>query len=374
MTSSTPRFNFLRSLGAALAVTLAALVFSHAVLEGLARWAESKPDYYLWAIDDHLMLFNKSRIVSRNAPGGRMFVFGASEAGEGIVDDVIEKRLPGLSVEHLSFDGGTFRDIVIQLKYLEQVYGKRALPSQILIGLSPRLVANITVAKFGDRFPDGVNRFSDVVSVNTSGPLPRLVRKSKLRAMVAWLNFRIVQTERYRAAMNALVLDLDTRLHPGRPPRTNLLEAFQKAKLRHRIRASDEALRGVLTERGHWQTTHSWKASEHRDLVDHEFAYVISFAQRNHIHLFFVNLPEWPTNKEMFDPGVYEDYLQTVRQASNGTPFLDLGDLLPDAQFVDAVHPTAAGADKVSAIIADFVRQNEPSGRPVVAVSQAGTQ
>ncbi len=371
MILSTQRFRFLGSLAAALSVVLVALVLSHVALEALARWAESKPHYYLWAVDDHLMLFNQSRMAGRHASADRMVVFGGSEAGEGIVDEVLERGLPGMSVEHISIDGGMFHDAVLQLKYIEQVYGKSALPSHVLIGLSPRLVANVPVDKFGERLTEGVNRFSPAVSVNNSGALPRLVPKTRLRAIAAWVNLQIVQTERYRAAMNALILEVDSRLHPGRPPRASLLEAFQKAKTRHRIRSSDDVLKSVLTERGHWQITHAWRASEHRDSVDREFAYLEAFARRNGLHLYYVNLPEWPINKQMFEPGVYDDYLQTVRRASGANPFLDLGDLLSSSEFVDAVHPTAAGADRESAAIADFVRENTSQAPAGKTVSQA---
>ncbi len=372
MILSTPHFKFLKSLAAALSVVLVAIVLSHASLEALARWAESKPHYYLWAVDDHLMLFNESRMVGRHAPGGRMLVFGASETGEGIVDGVIERGLPGMSVEHLSFDAATFRDILIQLKYIEQVYGKSVLPSHVVIGLSPRMVANAILDKFGDRLPESVNRFSSAVSVNNSGPLPRLVRKSKLRAIQAWLNFRIYQTERYRAGVHALLLEVESRLHIARAQQASLKESLQKAKLRRRVRASDEVLKSVLTERGHWQLTHAWKASEHRESVDREFNYLTGFAKRNGIHLYFVNLPEWPANKELFAPGVYDDYLQVVREDCGPYPFLDLGDMLTDPEFIDAVHPTGKGADKVSKAIADFVHQNESPAPPTVVVSQEG--
>lgn len=374
MDSSTPHFKFLKSLAAALGVVLAALVLGHASLESLARWAEAKPHYYLWAVDDHLMLFNQSRMIGRHAPAARMFVFGASEAGEGIVDGVMERRLPGMSVEHLSFDGATFNDILLQLNYIEQVYGRAALPSHVLIALSPRVMANALLDKFGNRLPDSVNRFSSAVSVDDSGSLPRLVPKSRLRAIQAWLDFRLFQTERYRAAATALLFEIGSRLHLPQAQRASLLESLQKAKLRHRVRTSDKALKSVLTESGHWQVTHAWKASEHRDAIDREFDYLIGFARRNGIQLYVVNLPEWQVNKQMFEPGVYDDYLQVVRQACGAYPFLDLGDMLTDREFADAVHPTAKGAEKVSQAIADFVRQNGSAAAKAGVAPQEGVR
>jgi len=361
MILSTPRFNYLKGITAALAIPLAAFVLCHCGLEALSRWAESKPGYYLWRNDDHLLLLSPAKF---SRPGKRrVMIFGASETAEGFVDTVMERRMPGLSVENMAFDGATFNDLLFQLEYLDRIYGPASVPSDIVIGLSHRLISNITIPRTR-LFKDAVNKYSPGQATG-NGASARVKRKNRLQAAVSWLRFRLHQTERYRYAIQAAWIRIASTVRPGWVQKSGLRTSLMKEKTWSRTRSTDDEIRVRLGGIDHWQKTHAWKISEHRGIVEPELRKVIAFAQQHHIRLYFVNMPLLPVNKGMFAPGLYEDYLQVVNEVRGDVPLLDLGELLPDVEFSDAVHATEKGAIHISTATADFLRQHELSTQAV---------
>ncbi len=355
MISSTPRSKYLKGLAAVFAVLFAALLLSHAGLEVLARWAESKPGYYLWRSNDHLLLFSPARF--HYAGKGHVMIFGASEAAEGFVDKTMERRLPGLTVENLAYDGAMFSDLLLQLRYLETAYGAAAMPSDIVVGLSVRYVANF---KIHDTrlFNEAIDRYStDRVAVTPSGT--RLVPKGRLDAGISWLRFRLHQTERYRFALKAAGIELAYKVAPEWAKRRNLRGSLGKAKYWSRVRGGDEENKTRLMGIRHWQQSRVWKASDHRAMVENEMNAVLDFAHRHHVRLYFVNMPMLTATKSIFAPGILEDYLQTIDAVRGDAPLLDLSGLLPDEEFADIAHASQKGAQHLSTATADFIGRQE---------------
>lgn len=354
MILSTPRFKYLKGLAAALVIPLAVLIVAHCGLEALSHWAEAKPGYYLWRTDERLMLLSPAKF---SRPGkGRLMIFGASETGEGFIDSVMKQKLPGLAVENMAIDGANFTDVLFQMEYLQSIYGPAAVPSDIVVGLTQRFVANIPIPKTR-LFREAIDKYSP--GITDSGPTARVARKGFVSAAASWLEFRLHQTERYRCAMEALWIELASAVSPEWTRKHDLRSLLIKAKTWSRARGTDSQIRALLTTLPHWRKTHAWKASDHRDAVEGEMKALIEFAKRYHSRLYFVNIPLLPVNKSMFAPGVYEDYLQVINAARGDAPLLDLGEFLPAADFSDAVHATGKGAARISVATAEFIQQHE---------------
>ena len=355
MILSTPRFKYLTGLAAIFTVLFAALVLSHAGLEVVSRWAESKPGYYLWRSDDHLLLLSPARF--QRPAKGRLMIFGASEAAEGFIDKAMEERLPGLKVENMAYDGAMFNDLLMQLRYLETAYGEAAIPSHIVVGISVRYVANFKIPRTR-LFKDAIDKYSTARVANMPSGT-RVVHKGRLGAAAAWVRFRLHQTERYRYAVEAAGIELAYRLAPEWAKKRNLRGLLAKAKYWARIRSGDDEIRARLMGIRHWQQSRVWKASNDRAMVEREMKTLLDFAHRHHVRLYFVNMPMLAATRSIFAPGVLEDYLETVNATRGDAALLDLGELLPDDEFSDAAHASGKGARHISATAADFIRGQE---------------
>jgi len=250
-----------------------------------------------------------------------------------------------------------FNDLLMQLRYLEAAYGEAAIPSDIVVGISVRYVANFKIPRTR-LFKDAIDKYSTArVAVTPSGT--RVVHKGWFEAGLGWLGFRLHQTERYRHAMEAAGIELAYRVAPEWAKKRNLRGQLAKAKYWSRVRGGDEEIRTRLMGVRHWQQSRVWKASDDRAMVEREMNTVLDFAHRHHVRLYFINMPMLAATRSIFVPGVLDDYLQTVNATRGDAPLLDLSKLLPDDEFSDAAHASGKGAQHISAVAADFIRGRE---------------
>ena len=90
---------------------------------------------------------------------------------------------------------------------------------------------------------------------------------------------------------------------------------------------------------------------------------VNDFARRHHSRVYYVNMPLLPANREMFGPGVYDDYMSVIRSTLGDARLIDLGNLLKTKEFSDAVHATAEGALHISTATAQYIRADLESSK-----------
>ena len=100
---------------------------------------------------------------------------------------------------------------------------------------------------------------------------------------------------------------------------------------------------------------HNWDPEHDRERVTRELQMYRTFADKYGSELYVVNLPELSWNRELYQPGRYEAYLDIVRDALATTPFLDLRTFLPDDQFFDDAHPTWEGGIRISREVGSFI-------------------
>src|SRR4030095_10641277 len=112
-----------------------------AALLGLARAVEVRYGSYPWQNEDWL------RLLLPTLWGGhrqnRILVAGPSEAREDLLYELFNESFQGLQTFQGGQSQGTFEDLVLTLEYVERVHGRSAVPHTLVLGVTPRFVANI---------------------------------------------------------------------------------------------------------------------------------------------------------------------------------------------------------------------------------------
>jgi hypothetical protein len=354
MSSSTGRSD-IASTVAVLAVAVASVLAAHVGFEAAARWAELRLGAYLWKNQDQLRALAAHLHVDRGHD--RLSIFGPSEAREGLLPDVIGPALPGIRAYQNAQSMGTFDDALLMLDYIARAHGPTAVPRRLLLGVTPRFVANLRTTP--SPVVDSVRTYSPFFDVDAAQNPPSLVPRPFGRGLVARWRLLGLQPDRYRRGLVALAL---AAAHPFAP---DIATRYSRRWLRpsndFRGRwASDEATeRWLLADDGFWRLVHAWDPADDRARVTDEFHRLIDYANRYGVRVYVVNLPELSMVRARYRPGRYDAYLATVREAIGETPFLDLRTFLRDDEIWDDAHPTLDGAVRLSTEVAAFIRQHD---------------
>jgi len=352
MSSSTVRFD--RSVRARLMVPLLAVFFvaaTHLLLEQAARFAERDLSAFLWKQQGQLQLFSAHNYVGRGR--GRLLICGPSEAREAFLPDEIRTGLQGLEPYQNSQSIGTLESTLIILEYIERAYGPSAIPEAILLGVTPRFVANIRHGR--SPLYMAINRYSPHFSVEDEDGSPRLVPRSageSLRARMALLS---LEPDRYRRGLFAIGTQLAASVMPSLAAQRAVWGPVREAKyLTGRIE-SDQTIRDWLTDpNGVPAAVRAWDANADRRSQD-VFRRFMDFTERYGVRLYVVNLPQLSWSRELDNPNRYAAYLKLVRDAIGDTPFLDLRTFVPDDGFYDSLHVTWREGKRVSRRVEMFV-------------------
>ena len=70
---------------------------------------------------------------------------------------------------------GTIDDLLISLEYIKRVYGREALPRVLVLGISPRFVANLPEQR---PFLEGLERLQSIFRIEETPSGPRLKPKT----------------------------------------------------------------------------------------------------------------------------------------------------------------------------------------------------
>jgi hypothetical protein len=98
-------------------------------------------------------------------------------------------------------------------------------------------------------------------------------------------------------------------------------------------------------------------------IVGH-FERLRAIADRNDCRILVVNMPEGGWARRLFyKPGIYEAYMDVLREAVGDLPFVDLREELPDEGFFDWMHPTRDAALRLSRRVAAEIRQRTSDER-----------
>ena len=345
-----------------IAVLLTAATYG--ALEQTARFAEHRLGAFLWKKDDTLRLFAAHNYVGRGK--GRIMIYGPSEAREALFPEEIGAALPGLTPYQGAQQVGTLGDTLLALEYIERAYGTTAMPEAILLGITPRFIANIRL----DPSPllTSINRFSPHFTVSEQEHPPQLVPRGTMSALRARAELLSVQPDRYRRGLFAIAGRLGTTIMPSLAANRRVWGPVSQAKYINFRIVSDETIHAWLTQ-GVMDLVHKWEPEQDRDAIIRQLNRLRDYSARYGTRLYVVNLPEMSWNRELYDERRYASYMDIVRTALGDTPFLDLRTFVPDDEFYDSSHTMWHSGKRVSRRAAAFIEAQGGSG-----VVHAGTR
>lgn len=323
-------------------------------LEATAQFAERRLGAYLWKKQDHLRLLSPSYHAGRGR--GRLFIYGPSEAREGLLPEELERNGTRLSPYQGAQSLGTLEDGLVVLDYLDRAYGGSATPDALLLGITTRFVADIRTRP--SPLFEGIDKYSPHLKLIDANHPPALGPKSAIEKVQAHLALAALQPDRYRRGVFAVTNHFFGAVVP-------VLAAYEREMIRPanyflEKDLSDEVARERLIMPGyHWEKVHAWDPESDRARVTRSFTKLLEFTARHRIRLYVVNLPEHSWNRELYRPGRYESYLNVVTAALGDTPFLDLRTFLSDDEFYDEAHAKWNGAIRIGREVGAFIRAHE---------------
>jgi hypothetical protein len=336
---------------------------SHALLEATSRFAERHLGVYLWKHQDYLRLLSPANHVGRGR--GRLLMYGPSEAREGFLGEEIKRVTTGLEPYQNSQSLGTLEDGLLVLQYIEAVHGPSAIPSAILLGVTPRFLANIRRTGVSSPLQDGINRYSPHLRVVEGSHPPALARRTPFEAIVPTFDLLRLQPDRYRRGLYAIAVRSATRIVPSLAAWRRGWEPTSASKYLEGRLAPEATIKSwLVSPTNAWAKVHVWDARRDRERVIADVGAYRAFAAKHAIELYVVNLPEISWSRELYEPGRYEAYLEVLTEALGPTPFLDLRTLLPDSQFFDDAHPTWEGGIRVSKEVGLFIERHRRASGP----------
>jgi len=364
----------------------------HLGLLGLAQRAEGNGHAYPYRSEDWLRYLLPTLFEDRDS--GLILLAGESAVRENLVYERFERAFPQMRVVQGGLSLGTFDDVLVSLQYLERVYGKEALPEVLVMGVSPRFVANLP----RDQSPlvAAINRYSPYYRVARTGNGSRIVEKGTLEGWLSRARFHLKQQARYRAALIALLrpyfredvpyeefygdfermraLRDALSLRPERIPAAldfvrdvGVTSAFGRwfrvyvspYKYHYLEPMSRDDLRAwLLDPESFWVDVHSWDPDHDSSLVRTQMERLLALTRRCGISLYVVNLPENPVSRKLYRPEHYASYRKILLDSLGDTPFLDLREMLAENEFYDVVHATLPGALRVTDRVIRFVNNH----------------
>ena len=369
-------------------------------LELLARHAESTGHVHPYKWEDWLRFLVPTLWAGHDAP--TLMLTGPSTARENFLAADFSSAFPGMRVSPCAMSLGTFRDITAALEYIERAYGQAALPEVVVLGISPRFMAEIPRER---PFSLALERYTRHFGPLTdSSAAFGLARKPAVEGITDHLRFKLThQSGRYRSAMawattRVLSPRVSSWISESAPARflahSSLgraldveqlaLEGPYKFALRYiapyRYQPAltampHDALAAALDDpRSWWGEVFRWNPAIDAAALRARTAALIDWTSRRGIELHVVRLPEHSYLRERTDPVLSARFDSLIATAFDPVPVLDLKCLLPDSLFLDAEHALWPGAKQISAHVIEYMsavrqhRAHAPRDRVVLRI------
>ena len=295
---------------------------------------------------------------------------------------------------------GTFDDLLLMLNYIGKVYGTKAMPRILVLGITPRFVANIP--HNSSPLAMAINRYSPFYRVEQTKDGSRLVSKNSWEGLLSRARFLFKQQPRYLAALSSLLSSfLDDNLpYESFIPEFPKMRAFRRAvslqafddflpalnyvrdiglganlgrwlrlytspyKYHHLVPLGPEVLQKWLHDpESFWFKGHAWNPAADAPMIHRQFRQLLELSTEWGMDTYVVNLPEHEWNRDGYQPGYYENYLKLVQMSLDNTPFLNLRDMLEPQSFYDVGHPTLPGAIRETDRVIEFIELNRQKVR-----------
>ena len=313
---------------------------------------------------------------------------------------------PGHTVIQGGISLGTLEDVTASLDYVRRIHGVDALPERLVLGISPRFIANIPDVR---PFKLGIDRYSPYVStrqeIDGIGLVPKSAADS-LRARARFLASK--EPERFRTALLALAYRAMAGRDavPGWTTDTSdcaaLLAGSRRCTCRplpQIVRAAgfgrilDHSLLDLLAwrvspykytfnppiaygpdadlDKGWWKDVYGWNPlQDWQDAMAHVRKFN-ALVEACGIDVWVVNLPERDVSRAQFDATNYGAYMSLVGQAFGEERLLDLREFLRPDEFYDREHTLPAGSRRLTDAVIAAMRAAPGTPRNAAASRQA---
>lgn len=369
-----------------------------AALTALSNWAEKDLHAFPFKDEDWLRYLLSSRFDPEPRP--RILLGGPSTVRENLRYERFEKVFPEFAIHQGGLSLGTLDDVTASLEYMRRVYGAGSLPAFMILGISPRFIANIP----DDRpFSLGIDRYSPHFSARPDASGIALVPKDWFASILARARFLASkQPERFRTALLALAYRwLSVRTVEGGGSQSDtagkatlptgidrVLQNPAVALVFRRVglpRVLDYTLLELLAWRispykyslsppiqyrpeanlrtGWWKDVYQWNPLREEQATTASLKRFTDFADACGIEVLVVNLPERDVSRAQFDNANYESYVDLARKAFGDKRFLDLREFLRTDEFYDREHSIARGSLRLTDAVIDELRAALPDPR-----------
>jgi hypothetical protein len=376
----------------AAAVGIAALLYAglNVVLLTFSQWVESHTEVYPYRGEDWLRYLLADLFSDRGEH--RIMLVGESAVRENLLYEEFNRAFPTMDTFQGGLSLGTMSDVMISLQYIKEVYGRGALPEVLVVGISPRFVANLPEER---PLMPSIDLYSPYFGVEETPIGPRLKPKTSWERWTSSLRFLMFkQQRRYLAAIAALARDYlgeNQGAHLGGERDRSLIQAplllvnrlTHKALGNYLRRAASpykyhhlqpmriEGLKRWLRDpNSWWHRVHSWDPDANETMIADQFRRLREFAENEGITLYVINLPENIESRELYHGQNYQRYLDLVQRNLGSTPFLDIHAMLGPGEFYDVVHATLPGAKRVTKTVIEFIKEHRDTPPELAAVRQ----
>jgi hypothetical protein len=373
--------------------TLLVYVVLNLCLLCLADWAETRANTYPYRSEDWLRYLLPTMINtdSRN----RLFLLGESAVRENLIYEQFNREFPGMDTFQGALSLGTLDDALLSLDYVKCVYGNEALPKVLVLGISPRFVANIPYQ--GSPLVGAIKKYSPQYSVEQTAKGSCLIPKTKLEGFVSRARFLLKQQARYHSAlcavmrhyvkedvayekyhedfpkMRAILGVLKFRINDFRVALEFIRQVGLRSALGRWLRVfispykyhylppmRPETIVEWLRDPGSfWVDVHAWDPQISESTIRFQFARLLEFTDRHKIQLYVVNLPENELSRSLYDPVNYQNYYNLVLDSLDNVPFLDLREMLSKEDFYDVMHVNLESALRVTDRVVEFIKNHQ---------------
>lgn len=365
------------------------------LLKSLTTWAEQDLGAFPFKQEDWLRYVLPSQFTQHGRDS--IMLTGPSTVRENLLYEQFTDAFPDYSIIQGGISLGTIDDVNIALKYVEKVYGRDALPAILVMGISPRFIANIPDKR---PFNDGIDRYSPYFRIAQKNNGFELVEKSPWEGQLARLRFNYwKEPERIRVALLAVLNFMlsGDKINTGTGEQSYLLEmsnrlfrfsavrqaaagtrfervmdhdfsevlAWLISPYKYRLDQSPEpdALVAWASDPGSWwQQVYTWdpQANTMADLSG--LVHFMEFVDTHGIKLLVVNLPERDISRGMFDSENYEKYLYIVMDIVGEENFVDLREFLTSDEFFDLEHSVYPGSLRLTNEVIDILKESKRNG------------
>ena len=353
------------------------LVIIFTGLSAVSTWAERDLHAFPFKDEDWLRYLLPSRFETLGRR--RIMLAGPSTVRENFRYEIFEAEFTTHDIYQGGISLGTIDDVTAALEYVENVYGTDALPEIVVLGISPRFVANIP----DDRpFTLGLNLYSPYFSAVQESTRIALEPKGALASLLARARFLAAkQPERFRigllAVLNHLMTDetsesgrasLAIRLG-GLPIVTRIVEALGYGRVLefgpveiiqwfispYKYSLNKPIVYPVVHREeydpeldGWWGQTYLWDPIKNEKKSRARLKHFADFVGRNDIRSLVINLPERDISRMNFDEVNYGAYLQLVRSELKGIQFINMREFMETDEFYDREHTTPEGSTRLT--------------------------